>query len=117
MARVRSKDLEGRPSRKQGQGRKRRNEPEQGVEPADNGTERKGPPQGMSQRGRLIVVSLMGALLFVFILLALLAPDPSRPQGGPDGPTVMWRLVLLLVPLGIMYGLLWGEKVLKLFKR
>jgi hypothetical protein len=71
----------------------------------------------MDPRSRTIVVSLMGALLFVFILIAFLAPDAAQPDGKAQGETTVWRLIFLLVPLGVMYGLLWGEKLLKAFKR
>ncbi len=97
-------------------------EPEQRQEnqPA-NGSEaavraRSKTPQ-MDQRSRNIAFGLMGILLISFMVLAFLAPDPTRPNRSPEGDTVLWRLLFLLVPLAITYGLLWGDKILKLFKR
>jgi hypothetical protein len=71
----------------------------------------------MDQRSRNIAFGLMGVLLISFVVLAFLAPDPTRPSRSPEGPTVLWRLIFLLVPLAVTYGLLWGEKIIKLFKR
>lgn len=73
--------------------------------------------RGMDRNSRLMVVGLMGALLVLFLLIGVFAPDPFNPQGRPGGSTILWRLFFLLVPLGIMYGLLWGEKLLGFLRR
>lgn len=75
------------------------------------------PDVDMDARSRLVVVSLMGGLLVMFLLIGILAPDSSTPSERAGGSTVLWRLLFLLVPLGIMYGLLWGEKLLGFIKR
>lgn len=75
------------------------------------------PEVDMDARSRLVVVSLMGGLLVMFLLIGILAPDPSAPSERAGGSTVLWRLLFLLAPLGIMYGLLWGEKLLGFMKR
>jgi len=81
-----------------------------------------GPVQGAVARGMdrgssLMVMGLMGALLGLFLLIGVLAPDTTDPHGKPSGPIVLWRLLFLLVPLAVMYGLLWGETVLGLLRR
>jgi hypothetical protein len=96
-------------------GGKRRTEPSSETPSAVS--EEKGAAPGMDRRARLLVVGLMGALLFLFLLIGALAPAPGDPGGSPQGTTVLYRLLFLLGPLGIMYGLLWGEKLLRLFKR
>lgn len=73
--------------------------------------------KGMDRSSRLVVMSLMGGLLGLFLLIGVLAPDPLHNEARPDGATIAWRLVFLLVPLAVMYGLLWGESFLGLFKR
>lgn len=72
--------------------------------------------QGLSKQGRRVVISIIGVLLGLFLLLSILAPDGTRGNAGPDGATVLWRLLFLMVPLGVMYFLLWGEKLMSLIK-
>lgn len=80
-------------------------------------TDVKKPSSTVHPRSQGIVLSLMVVMLVMFLAIALLAPDPTSPHGKPGGGTVMWRLLFLLIPLGIMYGLLWWDKALKLIKR
>lgn len=68
-------------------------------------------------RQNLLVSGLMGLMLILFVVAAFVAPDTSNPSGRPSSSTIMWRLVFLLVPLGVMYALLWWDRVYALFKR
>lgn len=73
--------------------------------------------QSEERRGKVVVVTIMTGLLLFFLFLGLLAPDTTREDFRPDGGTILWRLLFLLIPLGFMYFLLWGEKVLKWVER
>jgi hypothetical protein len=75
------------------------------------------PQQTMHPRSIKIMWSLMALLLIFFVLLAWQAPDPTQPKGNPAIQTVTWRLLFLLAPLAIMYGLLWWDKIMKLLGR
>ncbi len=80
-------------------------------EPAKGGS-----GKGMDRSSRLVVTGLMGGLLALFLLIGVLAPDSWDPEGRPGGSTILWRLLFLLIPLAVMYGLLWGESFLELLK-
>jgi hypothetical protein len=80
-------------------------------------TEPPKPAPTLNPKAQVIVFALMGIMLVAFFVIALLAPDPTAPQGRPAGGTVLWRLLFLLIPLGIMYGLLWWDKALKFIRR
>lgn len=73
--------------------------------------------KGMDRKSGLVVASLMGGLLGLFLLIGVLAPDPLNNEGRPAAVTIAWRLLFLLVPLAVMYGLLWGESFLGFLKR
>jgi|YNPNPStandDraft_1061719.scaffolds.fasta_scaffold10614_4 hypothetical protein len=96
-----------------GKGERKKTSPETAArEPAPSGA-----AKGMDRKSRLVVASLMGGLLGLFLLIGVLAPDPLHNEGRPAGVTVFWRLLFLLVPLAVMYGLLWGENFLGFVKR
>jgi|GEM_PF-2037016 len=95
-----------------GQGERKKTSPEIAREPSPSGA-----AKGMDRKSRLVVASLMGGLLGLFLLIGVLAPDPLHNEGGPAGVTIFWRLLFLLVPLAVMYGLLWGENFLGFVKR
>jgi hypothetical protein len=59
----------------------------------------------------------MGVLLVLFVSIGWIAPDPTSPNGRPQNSVVLWRLVFLLVPLAIMYALLWWDKALQWLRR
>jgi hypothetical protein len=74
------------------------------------------PKNRMHPRSIKLMWILMGIMLISFVLIAWLAPDPQQPRNNPRLATVLWRFLFLLVPLGVMYGLLWWDRILKLFK-
>jgi|YNPNPStandDraft_1061719.scaffolds.fasta_scaffold37866_4 hypothetical protein len=90
---------------------------EKGPRKGERGKERGLNPATDTKGGKAVVVVIMTGLLFFFLFLGLLAPDTTKENSRPDGPTIFWRFVFLLVPLGVMYFLLWGEKLLKFVDR
>lgn len=108
MARMRRKGKVGGA----GQGERRKTSESAARERASSGV-----AKGMDRKSRLVVASLMGGLLGLFLLIGVLAPDPLHDEGRPAGVTIFWRLLFLLVPLAVMYGLLWGENFVGFVKR
>jgi|YNPNPStandDraft_1061719.scaffolds.fasta_scaffold00923_6 hypothetical protein len=75
------------------------------------------PGRGMDRRSRGLVIGLMLVMFFLFVSIAWLAPDTSQADGRPSGETVLARMVLLLSLLGVTYGLLVWDRIIKAFRR
>ncbi len=86
---------------------------EKGPKKGERAKETGPKPSPQNKGGKAVVVVIMTGLLFFFLFLGLLAPDTTKENSRPDGSTIFWRFLFLLVPLGVMYFLLWGEKLLK----
>lgn len=75
------------------------------------------PGKGMDRRSRDIVIGLMLSMFILFLLIAWMAPDTTQADARPSGETVLARIILLLSLLGVTYGLLMWDRILKVFKR
>lgn len=75
------------------------------------------PGKGMDRRSRDIVIGLMVSMFILFLLIAWTAPDTTQADARPSGETILARIILLLSLLGVTYGLLMWDRILKVFKR
>ncbi len=103
--------------RKVAQPHPKREEPTKDGDLSPDAAVARAPGKGMDKRSRGIVIGLMLSMLVLFLLIAWMAPDTTQVDARPSGETIFARIVLLLSLLGVTYGLLMWDRILKVFKR
>lgn len=75
------------------------------------------PGKGMDRKSRDVVIGLMCSMLILFLVIAWMAPDTTQADARPSKETILARVILLLSLLGVTYGLLMWDRIIKVFKR
>ncbi|MGQ9654241.1 MAG: hypothetical protein ACUVXD_09280 [Thermodesulfobacteriota bacterium] len=103
--------------RKAAQAAPKREESRKDGDVTPDAVDSRSPGKGMDRRSRDVVIGLMCSMLILFLVIAWMAPDTTQADARPSKETIWARVILLLSLLGVTYGLLMWDRIIKVFRR
>lgn len=103
--------------RKVAQAAPKREESRRDGDATPDAVDSRSPGKEMDRRSRDVVIGLMCSMLILFLVIAWMAPDTTQADARPSKETILARVILLLSLLGVTYGLLMWDRIIKVFKR
>lgn len=107
----------GNGPRKVAQAAPKREESRKDGDVTPDAVDSRSPGKGMDRKSRDVVIGLMCSMLILFLVIAWMAPDTTQADARPSKETILARVILLLSLLGVTYGLLMWDRIIKVFKR